>query len=71
MYEGKLQKSHHIREHLDELHAAFDVSENKELLTETIEKWSGKLELTLEREEIERDNKYKQKNLSYKNKSIK
>lgn len=71
MYEGELQKSHHIREHLDELYAAFDVSENKELLTETIEEWSGKLELTLEREKIERDNKYKQKNLSYKRKTIK
>tara|TARA_R110000737_G_C14583513_1_gene486148 strand:- start:184 stop:414 length:231 start_codon:yes stop_codon:yes gene_type:complete len=68
IYEDKLQNSKYIREHLDELHAAENITENKELLYETIEYWEWKFKIKVEREQEEVDNKYKQKKLSYERK---
>ena len=47
---GRLQTSTDIRRHLNELHAAFELSYNKELLEETIEFWEGEFTVKLDKE---------------------
>ena len=49
---GRLQTSTDIRRHLNELHAAFELSYNKELLEETIEFWEGEFSIKLGKERV-------------------
>jgi hypothetical protein len=45
-----LQTSGRIREHINELNEAFNISKNKELLDEHIELWEDRFNLKIEQE---------------------